>query len=203
MKVYGDPRSTNTRKVLVTLAELDTPYEFVLVEFAKREHKDPAHLQRQPFGQMPALDDEGFVLYETQAICRYLDAKAGYVLTPKDIRGRALVDQWMSIEVANFQSYVMKFVYHHLLKVEQDSSVLTHAAAQIEKTAGVLAKQLSEKPFVAGEAFTLADICFMPYVEYGLLTPAEAHIAKHPSVMNWWKNVRERPSWRKVSGQHS
>ena len=200
MKIYGDPRSTNTRKVLLTLAELETPYEFVLVEFARREHKEDAHLKRQPFGQMPALDDEGFVLYETHAMCRYLDAKAGSPLTPKDIRGRAVVDQWMSIETANFSSHVMKFVYHYLLRVEQEASVLAYAAGEIDKTLGILGQQLTGKAFVAGDAFTLADVCFMPYFEYAVLTPAEAQIAKHPSVTNWWKKVRERPTWRKVSG---
>ena len=70
MKIYGDPLSTNTRKVLTTLAELDLPHEFVHVDFARGEHKHAAHLERQPFGQMPALEDDGFVLYETHAMCR-------------------------------------------------------------------------------------------------------------------------------------
>lgn len=200
MRIFGDPLSTNTRKILTTLAELDMPYEMVHVDFARGEHKGEAHLARQPFGQMPALEDDGFVLYETHAMCRYLDARAGGRLMPKDLRTRALADQWMSIESANFSAHAMKFVYHYLLKIELDADTLAQAAAGLEKAAGVLARDLSARPYIAGEDFTLADICYMPYFEYGLLTPAEAQLAKHPSVRTWWSKVRERPSWRRVTG---
>ena len=203
MRIYGDPLSTNTRKVLTTLAELELQYDLVHVDFARGQHKQLAHLQRQPFGQLPALDDEGFVLYETQAMCRYLDARAGSPLMPRDLRARARVDQWMSIEAANFSCHLMKFVYHYLLKIEQDAGALSHAGESLEKALGVLAQQLSAEPFVAGEAFTLADICFMPYFEYGSLTPAAALLAKHASVLAWWNKVRERPSWRRVAGHAS
>jgi glutathione S-transferase len=201
MKIFGDPLSTNTRKVLTTLAELALPHELVHVNFARGEHKQHAHFERQPFGQMPALEDDGFVLYETHAMCRYLDARAGGVLLPREVRARAIVDQWMSIESANFSAHAMKFVYHYLLHAEQEAGLLAHAAAGLDKTLSVLAKQLSATPHLGGEAFTLADICYMPYVEYLMLTPAEAHIAKHPSVLTWWSKVRERPSWRHVTGR--
>ncbi len=201
MKIFGDARSTNTRKVLTTLAELETPFEFVAVDFAGGQHKQEPHLQRQPFGQMPALDDDGFVLYETHAMCRYLDAKAGGRLLPSDLRSRARVDQWMSIESANFSSHAMRFVYHYLLKFEQDSAALAHSAASLDKALGILAKELTAHPFVAGESFTLADICFMPYFEYALLTPVEKQVAEHPAVLSWWSRVSDRASWRKVSGR--
>lgn len=203
MKVFGDPKSTNTRKVLTTLVELELPHELVHVDFAGGEHKKEAHLERQPFGQMPAFEDDGFRLYETHAICRYIDARAGGRLLPTELQKRALVDQWMSIESANFSAYAMKFVYHYLLRVTQDESTLAYAAAGLDKAVGVLAKELAVKPYIAGEAFTLADICYMPYFEYVLLTPVRQDLAKYPSVLAWWSKVSERPSWRKVSGRAS
>jgi len=77
MKIFGHPASTCTRKVLMTLNETKTPFELVLVDFAKGEHKQPAHLARQPFGQVPALEDDRFELYESRAMSRYIDGKAG------------------------------------------------------------------------------------------------------------------------------
>src|SRR5688572_19001659 len=200
MKIFGDPLSTNTRKVLTTLAELQMPFELVHVDFAAGQHKQEAHLLRQPFGQMPALDDDGFILYESHAMCRYLDAQAGSPLMPVDLQGRALVDQWMSIESANFSCHVMKFVYQFLLRMEQGPGVLGQAAGNLDRAVAVLARQLESTAFVAGEAFTLADICYMPCFEYGLLTPAGEQLTRHPSVVAWWSNVRQRPSWRKVVG---
>lgn len=184
----------------MTLAELETPFELVHVDFAQGQHKQEPHLQRQPFGQMPALEDEGFVLYETQAMCRYLDARAGGRLLPTELRARARAEQWMSIESANFSAHAMKFIYHYLLKVEQDDRVLQHAAVSVDKVLSVLARDVTANSFVAGESFSLADICFMPYFEYGMLTPIEAQIAKYPGVLSWWQRVRERPTWRKVIG---
>src|SRR3954451_8131968 len=102
MKVYGHPMSTCTRKVLTTLAEKGHEAEFVMVDIMKGEHKLPAHIARQPFGVIPAIDDDGFVLYESRAIMRYLDEKlSGPRLAPPEPKDRAVMEQWISIE----QSY--------------------------------------------------------------------------------------------------
>lgn len=132
-------------------------------------------------------------------MCRYLNDRAGGSLMPRDARSRAATDQWMSIEAANFSSHAMKFVYHYLLHMQHQPSDLENAGAALHKALGVLDPQLAKQPFVAGAMFSLADICFMPYFEYGLLTPAKDIMTKHPSVMTWWNKVRERPSWRKVA----
>lgn len=199
MQIFGDSRSTNTRKVLTTLAELDAPYELVHVDFALGMHKQEPHLSRQPFGQMPALEDDGFVLYESHAMCRYLNDRAAGQLMPRELRARAVADQWMSIESANFSTHAMKFVYHHLLRVAQDPAALEHAGATLDKTLRILAAQLSRHSFVAGQTFTLADICFMPYFWYMMLTPANDLITRHASVLAWWDKVRKRPSWQSVA----
>jgi glutathione S-transferase len=201
MKIFGDSRSTNTRKVLTTLAELGVQYDLVHVDFALGEHKREPHLSRQPFGQIPALDDGGFALYETHAICRYLNAKAGGSLIPQDARARAVVDQWMSIEAANFSGHAMKFVYHHLLHIPHEPQVLEHAGAALDRTLDVLAGQVSKQTFIGGNALTVADICFMPYFEYAMLTPARDLITGKADVLRWWNTVRERPSWIKVAGR--
>jgi len=119
MKIFGHPMSTCTRKVLMTLAETSTAHEFVLVDFAKGEHKQSPHLARQPFGQVPALQDGDFDLYESRAMCRYINDKVGGPLVPRELRDRARMEQWISVETSNFTAPVMKFVFHHIFKREQ------------------------------------------------------------------------------------
>src|SRR5690242_10327489 len=103
MRIYGHPMSTCTRKVLTTLAEKKVTAEFTTVDITKGEGKTPENLVRQPFGQVPAMDDNGFVLYESRAIIRYLDETLpGVALSPKDAKGRAKMEQWISVESANF-----------------------------------------------------------------------------------------------------
>ena len=201
IKIFGHPGSTCTRKVLMTLAETKTPYEMTTVDFATGEHKKPPHLSRQPFGQIPVIDDDGFTFYESRAICRYIDEKVRGGLVPGDIKGRALMEQWISVETSNFTPHAMKFVYQYVFKRPQDPAVLEAAGKSVETAVGVLDEGLARAPFVAGAQFTLADVCFMPYFEYAMTTPAKDISAKYPHVMAWWSKVSERPTWKKVAGR--
>jgi glutathione S-transferase len=205
MKLYGHPYSTCTRKVLTTLAEKGHEAEFVLVDLMKGEHKSPAHLARQPFGQVPALEDDGFALYESRAIMRYLDAKLpGPSLTPPDLKGRAVMEQWISIESANFSPGALKVILQKFFKPMgggvPDEAIIADGRASASRALDVLEPHLAKNTYLAGEAFTLADISYMPYVGY-LYQAGEAElINSRRSVAAWWGRVSERPSWRKVAG---
>ena len=201
MKVFGHPMSTCTRRVLTTLIETGTPYELVVVDFGQGEHKQPAHLARQPFGQVPTIEDEGFELYESRAICRYVSEQAGGELMPRDARGRARMEQWISIESSNFAPSVMKFVYHHVFGRKQDDASLATAQTGVDTALRIMDARLAQAPYFAGETFSLADVTFLPYFEYAMATPVKATFAAYPHVMAWWNRVSERPSWRKVAGR--
>jgi glutathione S-transferase len=185
----------------MTLNETNTPFELSVVDFAKEEHKQAAHLARQPFGQVPALDDEGFEMYESRAMARYIDSKAGGPLSPTDARARAVMEQWISIETSNFAAHAMKFIYHSVFRREQSPEVLKAAGTALDLTYRTMDKQLAGQPFLAGNAFTLADVCFAPYLEYLTLTPAAGKLAEHAHVEKWWAAVSSRPAWKKTIGR--
>ncbi len=201
IKIFGSSVSTCTRKVLTTLAETNTPYELVTVDFAKGDHKKQPHLGRQPFGQVPAIDDDGFAFYESRAICRYINEKVGGTLVPADLKGRALMEQWISVETSNFTPHAMKFIYQYVFQRAQDPAVLEAAGKSLETAVGILDAGLAKTPFLVGTQFTFADVCFMPYFEYAMASPAKEIFAKYPLVGAWWTRVSERPSWKKVSGR--
>jgi glutathione S-transferase len=185
----------------MTLAELETPFEMVVVDFAKGEHKAEPHVDRQPFGRVPALDDDGFEMFESRAMIRYLNEKAGGKLVPADLQGRARMEQWISIETSELTPHAMKFIYQYVFKREQDAAVLEAAGKALDATCDVMERRLAGATFLAGETFSLADICFMPYFEYVMGTPAKEIVAKHPHVMAWWNRVAERPTWHKATGK--
>jgi glutathione S-transferase len=201
LKVFGHPASTCTRKVLMTLAEIRTPYELVTVDFTIQEHKKQPHLGRQPFGQIPAIDDDGFALYESRAICRYLSERYSGSLVPADIKARALMEQWISIETSNFTPSAMKFIYHDVFKRPQEPALLETAAKGVDTALRVMDVRLGESPFVAGPQLSVGDVCFMPYFEYAMLTPVKGMVAKYPHVSAWWSKVSERPTWQKAIGR--
>ena len=199
MKIYGNPMSTCSRKVLTTLGETTTPFEFVVIDLAKGEHKQPAHLARQPFGQVPALEDDGFWLYESRAMCRYINEKANGPLIPKDLKERATMEQWISVETSNFTGASMKFIQHHVFQRPQDAATLETATKSLDQALTIMEAQLAKAPFIAAKTFTLADICFMPYIGYMMGTPAKSMFAKYAHVTAWWNKCSERPSWKKVT----
>jgi glutathione S-transferase len=203
IKLYGSPTSTCTRKVLTVLAETGMPFEMNLVELSKGDHKRKPHIERQPFGQIPAIDDDGFTLFESRAISRYLSEKAESPLIPENLRLRATMEQWISVEQSNFAPNAMKFIYQYVFKRPQDPAVLEAADAMLEKTFSAISAPLAKSPFFTGDTFTIADIVYMPYLEYLMVSPARATFEKYPHVVAWWGRVSERPSWRKVAGRPS
>jgi len=79
--------------------------------------------------------------------------------------------------------------------------VLEAATQGLEKAAGIMEKQLAKTAFLAGDQLTLADIGYMPYLEYAMATPAKDVIAKFPHVTAWWNKISERPTWQKAVGR--
>lgn len=201
IKLYGNPFSTCTRKVIATLVESNLPYELDVVDFAKGQHKSPEHMARQPFGQVPAIDDDGFSLYESRAIARYVDAKGGGKLTPADPKQRAKMEQWLSVETENFKPHAMKYVYAEVFHRPQTPEVMEHAKQGLETALAVLEQDLTDKPFLVGDQLTIADYSFAPYIEYAMNTSAKEIFAKYPHVMAWWGRVSERPAWKKAAGR--
>jgi glutathione S-transferase len=201
IKIFGNPMSTCTRKVLMTLTETNTPFELSVVDFGKGEHKQPSHMKRQPFGRIPALEDDGFEMFESRAICRYVNRKVNGSLVPTDLQAYAKMEQWISVETSEFSGHAMKYIYHDTFKRPQEQGVLDAATKALETTCAFMEKQLTQTQFIAGSAFTLADVCFMPYLEYAIVSSFKGVFTQHPHLMTWWNRVSERPAWRKVTGK--
>ena len=108
LKIHGSVQSTCTNRVRTVCEELGIAYDVVAIDFSKGEHKAPAFLAIQPFGQVPYIDDDGFILFESRAIARYLAAKhPGPPLLPpaSDLHASARFEQAASVEQADFDPY--------------------------------------------------------------------------------------------------
>ena len=207
MKVYGHPMSTCTRKVLMTLAEKGARADFVLVDIMKGEGHSAEHLARQPWGQVPVFeDDDGWQLYESRAICRYLDEKLpGPKLTPADLRQRADMERWVSIETSNFTAPAMKIIYQLLfgkfMGKEPNLELVEEGRKGVRRAVGVMDRQLENHNFLIGDGLTLADIFFMPYIEYLAMCGELGLITDSARVAAWWNRISERPTWHAVAGR--
>jgi glutathione S-transferase len=206
MKLHGHPMSTCTRKVLTVLHEKGAAFDFELVDLMTGAHKQPAYLALQPFGQVPVINDDGFMLYESRAICRYLDSKLpGVSLTPSELKGRAVMEQWISVESSNFTPHAMKIVYQRLFNKmagkEPIQSIVDEGLAGVDRAAEIMDRHLANNQFMAGSTFSLADISYMPYIEYLAVCEALEPITKRANTNRWWNEVSSRPTWKKAIGK--
>jgi glutathione S-transferase len=206
MKLYGNPASTCTRKVLCTLHEKNATFDFQNVDLGKGEQKKPEHLARQPFGVVPVLEDGSFQMYESRAIIRYLDAKLpGVKLTPERLEDRARMEQWTSVEYSYFTPAAMKMIMQNVFAkwrgAQPDQAAIAKGREQIATSVEVIDKWFAKNPFFSGETFSLADISFMPYVQYLFDGGDGEVISSKANFSAWWNRVSVRPSWKKTLGK--
>jgi glutathione S-transferase len=205
MKVYGHPFSTCTRKVLTTLAEKGHQAEFVMVDLTKGEHKAPHYTAKHPFGVIPFFEDDGFTMYESRAIIRYLDAKLpGEKLTPSDLPSLGRMEQWLSVEQSYFSpssmAIIMEMFFKPMSGGKPDMDKVNKGRDGTAKALDVVDRALMAQAYLAGDRFSLADISWMPYLQYLSATPHGTLITERPHVKSWWQRISTRPSWKKVAG---
>jgi len=204
MKIYGHPWSINTRKALMAAAEKGHALELALVMIPKGEHKRPEHVALHPFGKVPVLQHEAFLLYETQAINRYLDRTlSGPALVPSDPRGAARVDQWIGVADSYFspnaQPFIVETMFRRYLGGEQNARAIEAGRAGMQPVLDTAERRLAASPYLAGDELSLADIHFMPYVEYLMRIGASELVTSRKSFAAWWERVSSRASWQRVA----
>lgn len=205
VKVYGFPGSTCTRKVLCTLHEKGAAFEFVNVDITKGEQKSPAHLARQPFGVVPAIDHDGFALYESRAIIRYLDRRAPgrepHARRREAARPHGAVDQRRGLVLHAPRDEGRP---QHLVRVHEGRAARPGRHRRRPRGHHHRPRQPRQGPagkdFLCG-AFSLADICYAPYLQYLFDMRIALGVTDRPNVAAWWGRVSERPAWQKAISQ--
>ncbi|GAB4855295.1 GST super [Ancistrocladus abbreviatus] len=206
VKVYGPARAACPQRVLACLIELGVDFEVIPVDLESAEHKKPDFLLKQPFGQVPVIEDGDFRLYESRAIIRYLAAKYpehGAKLVGTTLEERALVDQWLEVEAHNFNDLVYTIVLNLVVfpRIGQRTDLaLVHGCEQkLDKVLDIYEQRLSTSRYLAGESFTLADLSHLPGIRYLIHEANFGHLITGRKNLNaWWEEISARPSWKKV-----
>jgi len=207
--VYGLAMSTCTQRVLTTLTEKGLKYELKNIDFAAGEHKSPKYLEeKQPFGVIPVLvDEDGFKIYESRAICRYLELKykgKGTELIPsKSVAAQGLFEQAASIETSYFDPSASGIVFERAFKKmkglgEADETKVASLKEQLNAKLDVYEKILSKQPYLAGQEFTLADLFHLPYGSWLVKLGEGSFFESRPHVKQWWNRITSRPAWKTV-----
>lgn len=204
MKFHFFPPSPNVRKVNAVISHLDiTDVERKIVNLAKGEHKQPEFLAINPMGKLPALtDDDGLVLWESNAISQFLCERAGdTALYPHDARVRADISRWMFWEASALGPVAELLTHENVRKPmlgigAPDAARVKEGEAQFRPLAKVMDDALAKRPFLAGDTVTLADFVVggaLTYLERGRF-PTEGF----PHLKAWWARMGEVPAWKQT-----
>jgi glutathione S-transferase len=208
--VHSVPGSPFGRAVLAALEEKGARYR--LAPLAPSASKSPEHLVRHPFGRVPVLEHDGFMLYETQAILRYLDrVLPSPALTPADPRRAARMDQVMNINdwylfqgVCNIIAF-QRIIGPRLLGLKTDEAAIEAAMPRARTVVAELARLLGEQPYFAGDAVSLADLLVAPQIDFMAPTPEWSELGViNVNLAAWLTRMQARPSfvatsWERVS----
>jgi glutathione S-transferase len=200
--VHGMPGSPYGRAVLATLEEKKAPYRVSSV--APGSAKSQPHLSRHPFGRVPTLEHDGYTIYETQAILRYLDRVLPLPsLTPSNPKDAGLMDQLMNI----CDWYLMRGVndvigFHRiigprLLGLAPNEVAIADAMPKAYVVLNELSRLLGKKAYLADEQITLADMLIAPHLDFLAQTPEWTPLTvATPNLVSWLQRMNTRPSLR-------
>jgi glutathione S-transferase len=199
--VYGLAASTYVWSTRLALAEKGVAHELVEVGFG--EFAQEPHIARHPFGKVPAFAHDGFMLYETQAILRYIDEGFPVApLQPTDLHQFARMNQVMGIiDAYAYPAIVSGIVINRLVAPRVgwpvDEAAVAAAVPRARLCLSEFARLMGEQPYLAGDRISLADLMLLPILTYFSRTAeAEEPLAAHQSLQPWLRRMQERQSFQ-------
>lgn len=198
LKILGKSSSINVRKVLWTCEELGLPYEQEQWGAGFRTTETEDFRALNPNAMVPVLIDEEFVLWESNAICRYLASReANSALLSGDPKRRALVEQWMDWQATELNNS-WRYAFMALVRqsaVHSDPAAIAAGVEGWNRHMGIVEAQLSRTgAYMAGETFTLADIVIGLSVNRWFMTPMRRPVL--PAVEAYYERLNERAGYR-------
>jgi len=198
LTIFGFEFSSPANKVRFAANAMGLKYEYKRVNLLAGEQKSPEFLKLNPIGRVPAIDDDGFKVFESSAIIKYLAQKNNSPLYPKDLQKRTIVDQWIdfvNIHVATaLQRVTFNRVMYQMLKVEKDERSLSDGIKFLGQYLPILEKQLKENKYLAGSEMTLADINLLANLDPAELSSVDLSI--YPALSNWRKDLRSQSFYK-------
>ena len=193
MKLYSMPPSGNSYKVSVLLSILQVPHEKIFVNEAQREHKHPEFLKLNPRGEVPVIEDDGVVIWDSAACLVYVARKyGGERWLPVEAAAMAEVMQWVMLAGQEIQ-FGLQYARRGLLRKRWTGGSLEQWQALGKVALTALEERLKAHNWLALERPTIADIACFPYVD----TAPEGAIplTPYPAISAWLARCKALPGW--------
>ena len=195
--IYGPPQSSYVRTTRMTCIEKGISYDLRSIELGSE-----AHLAKHPFGKVPYIEHGGRTIYETSAICRYLDAVFdGPSLVPIAAQDRAAMDTWISnincyLYPDMIKNYVLQYIFPSGKDGGPNREVIDATVPNIKRDLAAIDKQLSGRTYLAGDTLSLADLFLAPILGYVNMFPeGKQALADFPNIQRTGEQIVERKSY--------
>ncbi|CAG8574127.1 2993_t:CDS:2 [Ambispora leptoticha] len=199
IKITGNLKSTCTLRIITIINELGLEFELEQPEWTTM--KSPEYLRdKHPFGKIPVLHEDGYQIFESRAIVRYLVAKHKSSLAPTDPQKLGVLEQFLSVEYSYFDPAFSSWVAEKVFKPafgrgQPDPVKLEELTKKADSVLDVYEKLLVGKDYLTGE-YSIADIVHLPYFSYAINNGYD--MGDRPNVKRWWTNISEKPAWKKA-----
>ncbi|MGE1175653.1 glutathione S-transferase [Pseudomonas sp. BW7P1] len=200
LKIWGRKNSSNVRKALWAAEELKLGYEAIDAGGAFGVVDTPQYRAMNPNGRVPVIEDDGFVLWESNAIVRYLLARhaANTSWYPADLQTRAIADKWMDWTTSSFAG-PFRTVFWGVLRTPAEKQDWPAIHAAIKECEGLLVmadQALKNQPFLSGSEIGMGDIPLGSFIYAWFEMPIER--APMPHLEAWYARLKQRPAYRKA-----
>jgi glutathione S-transferase len=197
IKIWGRNTSVNVQKAMWAVGELGLPHERIDIGGSFGKNNESAYLAMNPNGLVPTLQEDEFLLWESNSIVRYLAAKYGAgKLEPSDLRARGRANSWMDWQLTVAHPPLTP-VFWGLIRTPPEKR--DHAAIEAGKVKTIAAMkildaQLAQTPFVAGDALSMGDIpvALMAY-RFRRLVPERPPLE---NLERWFAQIEQRPAFK-------
>lgn len=202
LKIHAFPASPRAFKVLCFANHIGIAYELVVVDLTKGAQKTPEFTALNLNQRMPVLEEDGFRLWESNAILQYLASKKPELgLLPKDERDRADVSRWQFWDSAHWDAACAILVFERFVKAAfgrggPNAAEVDKGLAQFDRCAGVLDRHLQGREFLCGNALTVAD--FSVGAVLIMAERASFALESHGEIRRWYASLAALPAWRKT-----
>jgi glutathione S-transferase len=194
LKIYGFDPSTWTNAARFTANALGLDYQYERVNLVTGEGQRPEYLALHPAGKVPAMDDDGFSLFESGAIQRYLAGKAGSRLYPSDLEDRALVDQWQLFAANHIGNAMGKLLFnrviHKFFEAPSNQKEIEEAEGFLDRFLPIIDAQLGKTKYLASDELSIADLMLLAWLD-----PAELvgfDLSNYGNIVKWRKDLKSR-----------
>ena len=197
LKVWGRNNSSNVQKVMWAIGEMNLPHRRIDIGGTFSGNDQPAYLAINPNGVVPTLEDDGFVLWESNAIVRYLAAKhSAGALEPAERQARFSAHRWMDWQLTVTNAAIVP-VFWGLVRTppdKRDHAAIEAAKVKCYNALKIMDAQLAQTRFLVGDAFSYGDIPVGPFVyRYFRLVPDHPPL---PNVERWYDEILARPAFK-------